>query len=1024
MESPPRPQRFATALAVLAMLALPSMATMLAGTDGAGIASAWGPPEDPVYSHLLVVAPRDWHDAIEPLMTWRERTSNAEPHFLALEDAYANGTGLDGPARIRDAIARAVAANGPLKALLLVGDGGVVPVRRVFVDITGSGDASDPLNLRWTDDYYVVGGERTWDRDGDGNYGEDGEVLEEVAQAYTFGTPPVGRIPATSSVQVSQFVTKLLAYERSPPEGDWYRRALLVSGLMDVPNVLDNPYTPDVDGGYDPASDNAYESHELLRAALGGGWNVTWLYDYPYREGGRWNLSLDTLDHGRLVEAFDRGNALVSMNAHGYTDATGISHYNGTGVTNYWWDWSTAYDWRDADRAANGAMLPWAFIAACYVGDVSLPGDRTLGRLVLNPDGGAVGMVAGNGENYKGEFEYNGSYGNWWIERAYWSFYLGEWGVSGPGAALVATKSSYLDMVTDGGAPRTPLLDAYTAADYLSYNLLGDPLTNVWRDAPGRMRVEAVEDDGRLWAEYGIDAVRLRIIDDAGAPVPYALVDARWAGGSARANGGTDGWYGLDVPIDAGELDIVVWRYGLVPVELRVPRPVTALDMEVSEVRWWTPDGELYGPPGSSETVDITAIIESHGRYEYNQTRVRFQASYEGGPSITLAPDAWVGIEGFGQAAAHKTWLPPHAPGGWRLRVQVDPGGMPDANGSNNAVEMDLSVKGPPQWAGIPRNVTIDCRGTPGGTLALAPYLKDPDTPLDGLRVEATVIGLAALKVRLDVGPGLSLNLNPLPGAPGSFEMRLEVTDGTYNASTILHVRLLRDTPSVRLVSPGPVEVHVGATASGAVRIEPVDGGDASGVSLIAEGGPQGLLLDPFTGAFTFTPAVAGENIMTVRAVYDPGDGNATVAIASTTLVLRATSATDLPPGPVGWTRVRAAAGSTATVRLQAVDPEDGVVTFALAAPGGPLRPTVSADGLVTLDLADADTGDYTLELVLSDGNRSVTVPLEVEVTPAPGGAGGTGYGPYLVLGAVAFLVAAVVWRARTLRRGRAPSKP
>ncbi len=87
MESPSRARRKAAALAAIAILALPSVALAQTGMGGVGIDTAWGPPESPVHSHLLVVAPRDWLDSIGPLMAWRERTSDAEPRFLALEDA-------------------------------------------------------------------------------------------------------------------------------------------------------------------------------------------------------------------------------------------------------------------------------------------------------------------------------------------------------------------------------------------------------------------------------------------------------------------------------------------------------------------------------------------------------------------------------------------------------------------------------------------------------------------------------------------------------------------------------------------------------------------------------------------------------------------------------------------------------------------------------------------------------------------------------------------------------------------------
>ncbi|NIP34189.1 MAG: hypothetical protein GWN12_04420, partial [Thermoplasmata archaeon] len=464
------------------------------------------PVPGPQGNLYLVVAPEGWESFLQPLMDWRDRTSGYTSRFLSLEDSFANGVGRDNAARLRSSIRDAEPA-----AVLLVGDSEVLPVRRVFTDILLDGNTSDPLNFRWTDDYYVVGGESDWDRDGDGVYGEDGEVFEEIAGAFAAGEGAlVGRVPASSELEVERFVNKLLAYETSPPPGDWFTSALLVSGLMDVPNHLDNPYTPDLDGGYELFSDNSYESHSKLQDIIPDRFERTWIYDYPRLDGGQWNRSIDIMDHESVVSAFDMGHSMVAMNGHGYIDGSGLAHYNGSGYSNYWWDWQGAYDYADADNASNGGRLPWVYVAACYVGDITVRDDRTLERLVMNPDGGAIGMVAGNGENYKGESIANASYGNWFLERHFWTYYLKD----GPGKAMLETKRDYLALISSDDIPHKPLYDAYYVADYLSPNLLGDPLTRVWTDVPDTLRVSSFRDD-----EVSGEAVLVTVVDGSDAPL-------------------------------------------------------------------------------------------------------------------------------------------------------------------------------------------------------------------------------------------------------------------------------------------------------------------------------------------------------------------------------------------------------------------------------------------------------------------------------------------------------------------------
>jgi hypothetical protein len=1004
--------RTACAVALVVVMAMPSLGHAVGGTGGGtGIIPSFG-QEFPTPHAYVVVAPREWRTALDPLLDWRARTSYMNVTFLAYEDAMAIGNGRDSVAKLKDAIANVSRWSDGLEALMLVGDGSIIPVRGVFVNILGDGNPADPLNLRWTDDYYAYGTERSWDRDGDGIYGEDGEVLKEVAVAfapYASSHPLVGRIPASTVGQVQGFVAKLLAYERDPPPGDWYGRALLVSGLMDAPNSLDNPYTPDWDGGYNQWSDNSYESHAILDQMLAPKYEVTWLYDYPYIEGGRWNTSVDTLDRGSLVSAFNRGNAIVSMNAHGWTDGTGIAHYNGSGLTSEWWDWSTAYDYYDASTASNGGMLPFVYIAACYVGDISLPGDRTLARLVLNPSGGAIGMVAGNGENYKGESETNASFGNWYLERRFWGYYQD----LQPAAALVRTKVDYLALVAGNEVPHTPMYEAYHIADYLSHNFLGDPLTHVWRDPPRHMSITEVKDpdDEYRW-------ISVKVVGDDGIPVSGARVSIRWGSGGEDW-GMTDGAGGCrsSVPVDAGMLDILVTADGYQPAQIAIERPVAASDISIFGVHWGHM-GEPDPPVVNGTTIQLWSYVWAHGSYEFDQVKVQFLVAKDGGAFERLLPDVYVPVEGHGSnARASHDWTPPEA-GIWRVRVVVDPDmAFPDANRTNNVVEREVAVEGPPTWVGLPDEVTVDCRATPGGSIALRPFLRDPDTTLGNIALDASATYPAGGgPVSLYIDPDGVLWVRPSALASGSFALELRASDGTWTAGANLTVRMLLPASGISLVVPGPFDLRADQSASGQVTVVRPPGQPTNEVYLVLMTRITGLEFDQSTGSFVFTPERAGEFIAEVEARVAGPDGCRTV-VASAAIVFHVSPGQHRAPMPVGWRPLEVAAGEEAKFQLPAYDPEGGAIAYSLSSKGG-LDATIDpATGLLKLDPKASAAGSHTLQVTLSDGNASATYPLDVHVNERSHG--GTGYGAYLVLGAVVLLVAAVVWGGRRRAAGR-----
>lgn len=942
--------------------------------------------------YYVVVAPGDWEAALRPLMDWRDRTTGFTSVLLPLEDAFANGVGRDRAAKLKYSIQDTEA-----KVLVLVGDSEVLPVRRVFVDILQDGNESDPLNYRWTDDYYAVGAETDWDRDGDGIYGEDGEVFEElVAPDIWWDSALVGRIPASTELEVERFVDKLLAYERTPPPGDWFNSALVVSGLMDVPNHLDNPYTPDLDGGYELFSDNSYKSHIKLQEIIPDRFDTTWLYDYPQLEGGDWNRSVDILDRSSLVNAFDQGHSMVAMNGHGYIDGSGLAHYNGSGYSNYWWDWHAAYDYSDADNASNGGRLPWVYVAACYVGDITVKDDKTLERMVMNPEGGAVGLVAGNGENYKAESMANASFGNWFLERNFWTYYL----KYGPGMAMLYTKYNYLGLIAGDEVPHTPLYDAYYVADYLSPNLLGDPVTKVWTDVPGTLRASSFRDD----EEHG-EAVHLTVVDDLDEPVSEARVYIGWDGNHTSVTTNHRGEARLMVPLDAEMLEIVVSAKNHIPATASIERPVILPDMEVTGISWDTETGGVDGPVLKDEEVTLMASITTHGRYDYDQARVRFSVAPENGDFERLIPDVFAVVFTGEDPVADITWTPPW-PGPWQVRAEVNAAGeLPDASIMNNFGETTLTVLGPPRWDTLPSSISLTCNDGPGVSYDLLVHVSDPDTSRDDLTVEAVAAGPVPEGVTFHVDEGNDLVVCS-SRTRATFVLDLEVTDGTYTDSTELTVEVGRTAPRLILMGETFHTTTEGTSVNGTLSIVKLGpGGTEDDLVIVDLSGNLLFAITPL-GEYTFEAVVPGT--YQVRVGIQREDGSSEGPWEDAILSFTVTQKAGLPPQPYGWTDLHIVEGEKATVHLQAVDLEDGTVIYQVTATDGLKASIDPVTGMLTLEPGEADVGKHTLTLSLTDGTEAEDYFIQVYVTEPPS----SGIALWIVLGlvVVALAGAVVLW--------------
>ena len=691
---------------------------------------------------------------------------------------------------------------------------------------------------------------------------------------------------------------------------------------------------------------------------------------------------------------------MVAMNGHGYIDGSGLAHYNGSGYSNYWWDWQPAYDYSDASNASNGGRLPWVYVAACYVGDVTVKDDRTLERLVMNPDGGAVGLVAGNGENYKAESMANASYGNWYLERHFWTYYLQD----GPGWAMMATKRDYLSLIASDDVPHTPLYDAYYVADYLSPNLLGDPLTDVWTDEPDTLRVSAFQD-----VNMPTDGILVTVVDGDDEPMTDARVYIGWDGNGTDGMTDHTGSVQLWVPLDAGMLEVVVSARNHLPASTGIERPVTAPDLEVSSVTWKNASGVEGEPILNGEEVTLMASIDVHGRYDFDQARVRFSVAPENGDFQRLVPDVFAAVWTGEHPVAETTWTPPW-PGPWQVRAEVNPAAeLPDASIMNNFGQTTLAVQGQPLWATLPSSVTMTCGDAPGSEYDLRVHVSDPDTPVEELVISAEAIGQVPEGVTYLVDEGGHLVVcTSLPRA--MFNLRLEVTDGTYSDTAALSVETSRTPPRLRLMGETLYTVTEGNAVTGSLMMENLGPGQVEEGLIMVDTSANLLFTITPAGDFTFDAVVPGT--YQVRVGIQRPDGSTETSWESTLLSFRVIPGAGLPPQPYGWSELNVAEGEKVTIHLQTVDLEGGTVTYGLTVRGDLDAKIDPVTGMLTLEPGKDDAGRHELTISLSDGTSTEEYIVQVYVTEAPS----SGSAFWIVLGiALALLFGgAVYWVYRS----------
>jgi hypothetical protein len=278
---------------------------------------------------LLIVAPQEFSEALQPLVGFKNRTS-VRTEIITLEQIYANYAGVDEAEKIKWCLARFHLRYG-VRYAMLVGDCDKFPVRFITtdrLDAKAKNTAFYAADLYYADLYNRNGFFEDWDKNKDGYFAElHGETIPgtmNVDEVEIWPDIAVGRVPASTQDEVATYAAKVIAYE-SAPRGSWFRRALLLA----------------------PSSENdmrnACKTLEIIGNSYLKNFSITRLYS-----SGNSCVPTELPTNERITRVLNDGVGFVCVIGHG-------SHGG----------WGNVYSTNDLAALNNSSTLPIIFVSAC-----------------------------------------------------------------------------------------------------------------------------------------------------------------------------------------------------------------------------------------------------------------------------------------------------------------------------------------------------------------------------------------------------------------------------------------------------------------------------------------------------------------------------------------------------------------------------------------------------------------------------------------------------------------------------------
>ena len=292
---------------------------------------------------MVIIAPEKFSTALQPLLD--HKNDNGVKTFLkTAEDIYDEYTGIDKAEQIKYFIKDTIENNDITYVLLVGGKNGQLfswklPVRYSNLDDESDFETTFISDLYFADIYDGGGNFSSWDPNGNGVFAEwnddEKEIIDLMPDVY------LGRLPCRNTIEVNIMVNKIITYETTTYDSDWFNQMVVV-------------------GGDSAPGDAYYEGEEENKKAME--------YLDEFQATKLWTSDESFTGVADVVNAISQGCGFLFFDGHG-NPSTWSTHPPNDEET-----WITGLDNKDMPKLSNKDMLPVAVIGGCHNGqfDVSL----------------------------------------------------------------------------------------------------------------------------------------------------------------------------------------------------------------------------------------------------------------------------------------------------------------------------------------------------------------------------------------------------------------------------------------------------------------------------------------------------------------------------------------------------------------------------------------------------------------------------------------------------------------------------
>ena len=269
--------------------------------------------------------------------------------------------------------------------------------------------------------------------------------------------------------------------------------------------------------------------------------------------------------------------------------------------------WMSSIDRGALDNLRHPGMLPFAIIATCNTGDFynHYWGYSEIERLLMNPDGGAIGAVGTSGATYT-------SYNNLMIAGSMRGILVED--ITTQGWAMMRGKLDLFRNYEGRGDmphPNDDELECWLASTYI-FNLMGDPATDLYTDIPRELEVDHQETINCGQTRFEVHVAYADNEEDAAdiqvclyKPDEFQAVEQTDEDGVAVFN--LDHEWVLD-----GEIQLTVTRHNLMPYLTDIE--IVDAEMLIGVGAWDIGNEDNIAHP--AEELDLVVEIVNYGEVQ------------------------------------------------------------------------------------------------------------------------------------------------------------------------------------------------------------------------------------------------------------------------------------------------------------------------------------------------------------------------------------------------------------------------